>query len=214
MTPAAVPAGFQLKFESAAASRSPTAIWFSARDVVPTGGAGNLSGSVYACAARAAMALSGDHHNLVGGAGASGVSRKVSSRGAESSESTGAWRLFNLRCVECWSSSHQPVGKNCGDVAASLPGVPLRTPCPLGARHAVPAAGQQLRVTGRTVPLQLAVITSRRPATWPPISFAIMKGSDGGHSSGVADSSKAVRKFHEDVDVSARSSRGDIRLYG
>ena len=58
------------------------------------------------------------------------------------------------------------------------PGVPLRTPCPLGARHAVDAAGQRIRVTERTVPLQLAVVTSWGPATLPPISFAIMEGSD------------------------------------
>ena len=59
------------------------------------------------------------------------------------------------------------------------PGVPLRTPCPLGARHAVNAAGEPVSVTECTVPLQPAFITTWGPATLPPISFASMEGSDG-----------------------------------
>ena len=59
------------------------------------------------------------------------------------------------------------------------PGVLLRTPCPLGARHAVNVAGEPVSVTECTVPLQLTFITSWGPATLPPISCTIMDGSDG-----------------------------------
>ena len=60
-----------------------------------------------------------------------------------------------------------------------FPGVPLRIPFTLGARHAVTASGQRVTVTERTIPLELSINTSWGPATLPPISFAIMPGSDG-----------------------------------
>ena len=47
------------------------------------------------------------------------------------------------------------------------------------ARQAVTASGQKVSVTERTIPLQLALVTPWGPATLPPISFAIMPGSDG-----------------------------------
>ena len=61
----------------------------------------------------------------------------------------------------------------------SLPGVPMRIPFSLGARQAVTASGQQVTVTERTVPLQLTFRTPWGPELLPPISFAIMPGSDG-----------------------------------
>ena len=41
------------------------------------------------------------------------------------------------------------------------------------------ALGQQVSVTERTIPLQFALVTPWGPAPLPPISFAIMTGSDG-----------------------------------
>ena len=41
------------------------------------------------------------------------------------------------------------------------------------------ASGQKVSVTERTIPLQLALVTPWGPAPLPPISFAIMPGSDG-----------------------------------
>ncbi|CAM9381984.1 unnamed protein product, partial [Sphacelaria rigidula] len=60
-----------------------------------------------------------------------------------------------------------------------LPGVPLRIPLSLGARQAVTASGQHVSVTERTVPLQLAFKTAWGLASLPPISFAIIPGSNG-----------------------------------
>ena len=71
-TPAAEPAGSQLNFEPADASRQTTsiAVWFTGRDLVPAGGAGGLSGGVCAYAARAALEPSGFRTLPIGGAGA------------------------------------------------------------------------------------------------------------------------------------------------
>ena len=55
----------------------------------------------------------------------------------------------------------------------------MRVPFSLGARQAVTATGQKVSVTERTIPLQLALVTPWGPASLPPISFAIMPGSDG-----------------------------------
>ena len=55
----------------------------------------------------------------------------------------------------------------------------MRVPFSLGARQAVTATGQKVSVTERTIPLQLALVTPSGPAPLPPISFAIMPGSDG-----------------------------------
>ena len=60
-----------------------------------------------------------------------------------------------------------------------FPGVQMRVPFSLGARQAVTATGQKVSVTERTIPLQLALVTPWGPAPLPPISFAIMPGSDG-----------------------------------
>ena len=60
-----------------------------------------------------------------------------------------------------------------------FPGVQLRVLFSLGARQAVTATGQKGSVTERTIPLQLALVTPSGPAPLPPISFAIMPGSDG-----------------------------------
>ena len=60
-----------------------------------------------------------------------------------------------------------------------LPGVQMRVPFSLGARQAITATGQKVSVTERTIPLQLALVTPSGPAPLPPISFAIMPGSDG-----------------------------------
>ncbi|CAN0436258.1 unnamed protein product, partial [Hapterophycus canaliculatus] len=59
-----------------------------------------------------------------------------------------------------------------------FPGELLRLPFSLGARRAVTASGQQIAVTERPVPLQLALRITRGPATLPPIPFAIMPGPD------------------------------------
>ena len=55
----------------------------------------------------------------------------------------------------------------------------MRFPFSLGARQAVTALGQKVSVTERTIPRQLALVTPWGPAPLPPISFAIMPGSDG-----------------------------------
>ena len=60
----------------------------------------------------------------------------------------------------------------------SFPGVQMRVPFSLRARQAVTASGQKVSVTERSIPLQLALVTPRGPAPLPPISFAIMPGSD------------------------------------
>ena len=60
-----------------------------------------------------------------------------------------------------------------------FPGTSLRIPFSLGPRLAVTASGQQITVTERTIPLQLAFITPYGPEFLPPTSFAIMPGSDG-----------------------------------
>ena len=62
----------------------------------------------------------------------------------------------------------------------TFPGVQMRVPFSLGARHAVTVSGQKVSVTERTIPLQLALVTPWGPAPLPPISFAIMPGSEGG----------------------------------
>ena len=61
----------------------------------------------------------------------------------------------------------------------TFPGVQIRVPLSLGARQAVTASGQNVSVTERTIPLQLALVIPWGPAPLPPISFAIMPGSDG-----------------------------------
>ena len=61
----------------------------------------------------------------------------------------------------------------------TFPGVQMRAPFSLGARQAVTATGQKFSVTERTIPLQLALVTPWGPAPLPPISFAVMPGSDG-----------------------------------
>ena len=61
----------------------------------------------------------------------------------------------------------------------TFPGVQMRVPSSLGARQAVMASGQKVSVTERTIPLQLALVTAWGPTPLPPISFAIMPGSDG-----------------------------------
>ena len=58
-------------------------------------------------------------------------------------------------------------------------GVQMRVSFSLGARQAVTASGQNVSVTERTIPLQLALVTPWGSAPLPPISFAIMPGSDG-----------------------------------
>ena len=55
----------------------------------------------------------------------------------------------------------------------------MRVPFSLGAWKAVTASGQIFSATERTIPLQLALATPWGPAPLPPISFAIMPGSDG-----------------------------------
>ena len=60
-----------------------------------------------------------------------------------------------------------------------FPGAQMRVPFSLGARQAVTATGQKVSVTERTIPLQLALVTPWGPAPLPPISFAVMPGSDG-----------------------------------
>ena len=60
----------------------------------------------------------------------------------------------------------------------TFPGVQMRVPVSLGARQAVMASGQIVSVTVRTIPLQLALVTPWGAAPLPPISFAIMPGSD------------------------------------
>ena len=61
----------------------------------------------------------------------------------------------------------------------TFPGVPMRIPFTLGTRQAITASGQIVSVTQRTIPLQLTVVTRWGPELLPPISFAIMPGSDG-----------------------------------
>ena len=61
----------------------------------------------------------------------------------------------------------------------TFPGVQMRVPFSLGARQAGTASGQKVSVTERTIPLKLAPVTPWGPAPLPPISFAIMPGSDG-----------------------------------
>ena len=61
----------------------------------------------------------------------------------------------------------------------TFPGVPMRIPFSLGTRQAITASGQIVSVTQRTIPLQLTVVTQWGPELLPPISFAIMPGSDG-----------------------------------
>ena len=55
----------------------------------------------------------------------------------------------------------------------------MRVPFSLGARQAVTASGQKVSVTERTIPPQLALVTTWGPALLPPISFAITPWSDG-----------------------------------
>ena len=49
----------------------------------------------------------------------------------------------------------------------------------IGALKAVTASEQNVSVTERTIPLQLALVTPWGPALLPPISFGIMPGLDG-----------------------------------
>ena len=67
----------------------------------------------------------------------------------------------------------------------TFPGVQMRVPLSLGPRQAVTASEQKVSVTERTIPLQLAQVTPWGPAPLPPISFAIMSGSDGVHLLGL-----------------------------
>ncbi|CAN0074449.1 unnamed protein product, partial [Sphacelaria rigidula] len=60
-----------------------------------------------------------------------------------------------------------------------LPGKQIRSPFSLGAQQAITESGQRINVTERTIPLQLAFLTTWGPAKLPPISFAIMPGTDG-----------------------------------
>ena len=57
-------------------------------------------------------------------------------------------------------------------------GVQMRVPVSLRARQAVTPSGQNVSVTERTIPLQLALVTPWGPAPLPPISIASMPGSD------------------------------------
>ena len=61
----------------------------------------------------------------------------------------------------------------------TFPGVQMRVPFSFGARQAVTPSGQKVSVTERTIPRQLELVTPWGPAPLPPISFAIMPGSDG-----------------------------------
>ena len=61
----------------------------------------------------------------------------------------------------------------------TFPGVQMRVAFSLGARQAVTASGQRVSVTERNIPLQLALVTPWGLAPLPPISFAVMPGSDG-----------------------------------
>ena len=60
-----------------------------------------------------------------------------------------------------------------------LPGEQIRIPFSLGTKQAMTASGQRLNVTERTIPLQLALTTTWGKAKLPPISYAIMPGTDG-----------------------------------
>ena len=60
----------------------------------------------------------------------------------------------------------------------TFPGVQMRVPVSLGARQAVTTTGKNVSVTEHTIPLQLALLTPWGPAPLPPVSFAIMPGSD------------------------------------
>ena len=60
----------------------------------------------------------------------------------------------------------------------TLAGVQMHGPFGIGAWQAVTASGQNVSVTERTIPLQLALVTPWGPAPLPPTSFAIMPGSD------------------------------------
>ncbi|CAM9930082.1 unnamed protein product, partial [Sphacelaria rigidula] len=60
-----------------------------------------------------------------------------------------------------------------------LPGEQIRMPFSLGARQAITASGRRINVTERTIPLQLAFLTTWGPAKLPPISFSIMLGTHG-----------------------------------
>ena len=55
----------------------------------------------------------------------------------------------------------------------------MQIPFSLGARQAITAAGQCATVTQRTIPLQLTMPTPWGSRQVPPISFAIMPGTDG-----------------------------------
>ena len=67
-------------------------------------------------------------------------------------------------------------------------GVQMRVPFSLGARHAVTASGQNVSVTERTIPLQLALVTAWGPAPLPPIYLVCDHAGVGwSSSSGVAD---------------------------
>ena len=55
----------------------------------------------------------------------------------------------------------------------------MRVPFSLGARQVVTVSGQKGSVTERIIPLLLALVTPWGPELLPPISFAIMPGSDG-----------------------------------
>ncbi|CAM9627217.1 unnamed protein product, partial [Sphacelaria rigidula] len=59
-----------------------------------------------------------------------------------------------------------------------LPGEQIRIPFSLGARQAITASGQRINVTERTIPLQLAFLTTWGAAKLLPISFTIMPGTD------------------------------------
>ena len=61
----------------------------------------------------------------------------------------------------------------------TFPGVQMRVPFSFGAWQAVTASGKNVSVTERTIPVELALVTPWRPAPLPPISFAIIPGSEG-----------------------------------
>ena len=94
--------------------------------------------------------------------------------------------LVNARAEPCTSSArglgcsfHEFVVADSGNDGAYVPRCADARSVSLGARQAVTASGQNISVTERTIPLQVTLVTPCGPAPLPPISFAIMPGSDG-----------------------------------
>ena len=71
-------------------------------------------------------------------------------------------------------SFHEFVVADRRNDGAYVPGVQMRVPFSLGARQAVTATGQNISVTERTIPLQLALVTPWGPAPLPPISLSLI----------------------------------------